>query len=116
MYVLNNLDLEPFTDIWQFLELIFDHRPHRDHLRTLEEFASLAFPSATNESFASIVLGKLPAMNQKKSSAEFAIEFCELILSLWSRCLVEKYVKHISISWKLQLANTHTVQTNLPSC
>lgn len=71
---------------------MFDHRPRQDHLRTLEEFASLAFPTATNESFASIVLGKLPAINQKKSAAEFAIEFCELIISMWSRCLVETYV------------------------
>ncbi len=74
--------------------MVFDHRPYKDHLRTFEEFTRLAFPSAPGVSFASIVLEKLPTFNTKQVPSDFPIEFCELIVSLWSRCLAEKYVRN----------------------
>jgi hypothetical protein len=73
--------------------MVFDHRPYKDHLRTFEEFTRLAFPSAPGASFASIVLEKLPTFNAKQMPSDFPIEFCELIVSLWSKCLAEKYVR-----------------------
>jgi hypothetical protein len=71
---------------------MFDHRPYRGHLRTIEEFTKIAFPSAPTESFASIILGKLPTMGLKRSASNFPIEFCELIISFWSKCLEEEFV------------------------
>lgn len=72
--------------------MVFDHRPHNDHLRTFEEFTKLAFPSAPKASFASIILEKLPTLNTKQIPSDFPIEFCELIISLWKKCLAEEYV------------------------
>jgi hypothetical protein len=69
-----------------------DHRPYSGHLRTFEEFAKLAFPTSPDESLASIVLGRLSGISKKRSPSEFPIEFCELIISIWSRCLEERFV------------------------
>jgi hypothetical protein len=91
----------------QFLEMVFDHRPYKGHLRTFEEFTKLAFPSAPGISFASIILEKLPTLNAKQIPSDFPIEFCELIISLWSRCIAEKYVKAATqvLSPFLKIAN-----------
>lgn len=56
----------------------------------MEEFAQLSFPNSTKQSFASILLGKMPTM--KQTAVEFPIDFCELLISLWSDCLHNKYV------------------------
>lgn len=73
-----------------FLEMALDHRPQRDQLRTTEEFARVYFPSNPQESFASIIYGKLPTLS-KQSAAEFPVQLCELLITLWKQCLTENY-------------------------
>lgn len=82
-------------DRLDFLETVFDHKIDRDHLKTLEEFTKFAFPSAPEESLTSLILGKLPTLSTKQPTSNFPIELCEFIISLWSRCLSEKYYKPI---------------------
>lgn len=72
---------------------MLDHRPKRDHLRTIEALDKYALPSAPNESFQSIIFGKLPTLGLKKPGSEFPIEFCELLISLWSESMKENYVR-----------------------
>lgn len=71
---------------------MLDHRPKRDHLRTIQEFGKHALPSDPNESFESIILGNLPTLGLKKPVSDLPIEFCELLISLWSKCVKEEYV------------------------
>lgn len=78
---------------WQFLESILNHKARfSDHLKTIEEFTKYAFPTSPKETFSSMVYGKLPRLGLKSGSNDFAVEFCDLMISLWSRCMVEKYV------------------------
>ena len=74
---------------------MLDHRPKRDQLRTLEELGKHALPSAPKESFESIILGSLPSLGQKRPVSDLPNEFCELLISLWARCMdeKEKYVR-----------------------
>jgi hypothetical protein len=78
--------------IFQFLGTMLDHRPNREHPRTIEALGKHALPSALDESFESIILGKIPILGLKKPVTDLPIEFCELLISLWSRCLDETYV------------------------
>lgn len=98
--VLDDAQLEKLRkpdDRLDFLETVLDHKIDRDHLKTLEEFTKFAFPSAPDESFTSLFLGKLPTLSTKQATSDFPIELCELIISLWSRCLTEKYYKPITL-------------------
>jgi hypothetical protein len=79
---------------------MLDHRPKRNHLRTIEELGKHALPSTPNESFESIILGSLPSLGLKKPVSDLPVEFCELLISLWSKCMdeKEKYVRLILCS------------------
>ena len=74
---------------------MLDHQPNRDHLRTIEELGKHALPSAPKESFQSMILGSLPTLGLKKPVSDLPVEFCELLISLWSKCMDEneKYVR-----------------------
>lgn len=82
-------------DSLDFLKTVLDHKIDRSHLKTIEELTKFAFPSAPDESLTSLILGKLPTLSTNPPSTDFPIELCELIISLWSRCLAEKYYKPI---------------------
>ncbi|RFU30308.1 hypothetical protein B7463_g6024, partial [Scytalidium lignicola] len=75
-----------------FIGIMLDHRPRQDHLRTMEALSKYAFPSSQKESLASIIFGQLPTLGMKKSITELPIEFCELLVSLWAKCIEEKYL------------------------
>ncbi|KAI9741488.1 MAG: hypothetical protein M1818_004294 [Claussenomyces sp. TS43310] len=78
-------------DRLEFLETLLDHRPGPSQLKIVEEFAKFSFASSAGESFVSIVFGKLPKISSKSSAGDFAIEVCEIFISLWSQCLTEKF-------------------------
>jgi len=71
---------------------MLDHRPNKDHLRTIQALGAYALPSAKDESFESIILGKIPTLGLKKPASELPIEFCELVISIWTKCDHEEYV------------------------
>lgn len=74
-----------------FLAAMLDHRPNKNHLRTLEALGKHALPSSPNESFSSLVLGELPRIGSKKPISEVPSEFCLFIIRLWSKCMDESY-------------------------
>ncbi|KAI9649565.1 hypothetical protein NHQ30_002145 [Ciborinia camelliae] len=74
-----------------FLAAMLDHRPNRDHLRTLEALGKHFLPSSPNETFSSLILGELPRIGSKKPIAEVPSEFCLFIIQLWSKCMDESY-------------------------
>ncbi|OBT86555.1 hypothetical protein VE02_04315 [Pseudogymnoascus sp. 03VT05] len=82
-------------DSLDFLKTVLDHKIDRNHLKTIEELTKFAFPSAPDESLTSLILGKLPTLSTNPPSTDFPIELCELIISLWSRCLTEQYYKPV---------------------
>lgn len=72
---------------------MLDHRVDSDHARTIQELEKYALPSSPNESFQSVLLGKIPTLGFKKPQKDLPIDFCELLISMWSNCIVEKYVR-----------------------
>lgn len=72
---------------------MLNHRINAHHLRTLEELGKHAFPSSPKESLQSLILGEIPALGLKKQSKGLSVEFCELLISLWAKCMEEKYVR-----------------------
>ncbi|TVY84456.1 hypothetical protein LSUE1_G001278 [Lachnellula suecica] len=78
-------------DRFDFLGTMLDHRVNSDHARTIQELAKFALPSSPDESFQSVLLGKIPTLGLKKPQKDLPISFCELLISLWSKCIEEKY-------------------------
>ena len=89
---------------------MLDHRYKADQPRTMEELSKYAFPSAPRESFQSIILGKIPVLGFNKSAKDLPIDFCELLISMWAKCVEEKYVCMASIL--LIFAKPSIVHTN----
>ncbi|KAB8297960.1 hypothetical protein EYC80_001738 [Monilinia laxa] len=75
----------------EFLAAMLDHRPNRDHLRTLEALGKHALPSSPNESFSSLILGEMPRIGAKKPISEVPSEFCLFLIHLWSKCMDERH-------------------------
>ncbi|RDL29713.1 Uncharacterized protein BP5553_10693 [Venustampulla echinocandica] len=82
-------------DRFDFLGTMLDHRLNPDHLRTVQELDKYALPSTPKESFQSVLLGKIPVLGLKKSQKALPIDFCELLISMWSSCMKEKYLAPI---------------------
>lgn len=74
-----------------FLAAMLDHRPNRDHLRTLEALGKYALPSSPNESFSSLILGEIPRIGAKRPISEVPSEFCLLLIQLWSKCMDQEF-------------------------
>jgi hypothetical protein len=89
---------------------MLDHRYKSEQPRTMEELSKYAFPSAPNESFQSILLGKIPVLGFNKPAKDLPIDFCELLISMWAKCVEEKYVCSASIL--LDLAKSSIVCAN----
>jgi hypothetical protein len=59
----------------------------------MEAFINFAFPSAPEKPFSSLICDKLPILAAKIETQAFAIGFSGVLLSLWSQCLDEKFVR-----------------------
>ncbi|KUJ16318.1 uncharacterized protein LY89DRAFT_669845 [Mollisia scopiformis] len=80
---------------FDFIGTMLDHRIDANHLRTLEELGKYAFPSAPRDSFQSLILGEIPSLGLKKLSKDLSVDFCIFLISLWKKCMAEKYVDPI---------------------
>ncbi|KAI9877160.1 MAG: hypothetical protein M1830_004670, partial [Pleopsidium flavum] len=82
---------------YKFVQSVFNHRLHRGQDRTIEAFTKLAFPSAPGRLFSSILLEGLSLLSVKKDMEQFPAKFAEIILSIWSQCVEEKYYSPLEI-------------------
>jgi len=71
---------------------MLDRRPNHDSMRTIQEFSKHALPSTPNESFESIILGKISSLGGKKVASDLPVDFCEVLIKLWTKCVEEEYV------------------------
>jgi hypothetical protein len=95
----------------QFLKIVLDHSPLHGHPLTFDLFARYSFPSEASQSFASIIFEKLSTMGASGDTVQFIVDFSNLILDMWTRCLSEKYHSPIYdlvalLSFTLQLHAT----------
>lgn len=86
----------------EFLEAVLDHRIDNNHQKSMEEFTKFALPGNTKESFASIILGGLPAITQKSAiprqgDDSFYVQVVNLFLDLWNQCKNESYMEPLPL-------------------
>ncbi|CAG8973689.1 hypothetical protein HYALB_00006959 [Hymenoscyphus albidus] len=84
-------------DRFDFLGTMLDHQIDFLHLRSIQELDKYSLPSASKESFQSVILGKIPMLGLKKSQKDLPVDFCELLISMWAKCMEEKYLAPIHI-------------------
>ncbi|RKU39863.1 hypothetical protein DL546_000565 [Coniochaeta pulveracea] len=125
------LEKEPFksrSDVlmpFDFLKLILDHSPAHGQPLTFDLFSRYAFPSDPNHSLAAIILDKLPELGQgrdrlpEQQAVHLLVDFCELVLDMWSQCLNEKYFTPVHdiaslVSFALQLNTMAIVPHIIP--
>ncbi|KAK1765941.1 hypothetical protein QBC33DRAFT_453959 [Phialemonium atrogriseum] len=109
---------------FDFLMLALDHSALHGHPLTFDLFSRYAFPSDPTRSFASAIFEMLPRLGKSQQPIHLLIDFCEMILEMWVRCINERYYQPIFdlvalLSYTLQL-NTisvapHIVSTLLPT-
>lgn len=76
----------------QFFKFVLNHSSAHGRALTFDVLAGFSLPSNQSESLASRLLQKLATIGDSTDSIRLPVEFCELLLDLWSRCWEEKYV------------------------
>ena len=77
----------------RFMKRILTHRTRPYEQRDMEVMASLAFPSEPQRMLSSIVLEKMASIN----SDSFLVDHGQVIASMWSRALKEKFFKPVRL-------------------
>lgn len=93
---------------FDFLTLVLDHGASHGHPLTFELFYRYSFPSDQAQTFGSLIFSKLPLLGSPQDPIRLLIDFCLLIIEMWTRCLEEKYYEPIYdlvalVSFTLQL-------------
>ncbi|MCJ1365827.1 hypothetical protein MMC16_004952 [Acarospora aff. strigata] len=78
-------------DRFPFVQSVLNHRISQGQDRTFESFTTLAFPSAPERHFSSILLDGLAVLSVKHEIKNFAATLTQMILSIWSQCVEEIY-------------------------
>ncbi|KAL2070589.1 hypothetical protein VTL71DRAFT_13615 [Oculimacula yallundae] len=104
-------------DRFDFLGMMLDHRGDGNGLRTFEELGKHSYPSAPNESFQAIILGKIPSLGFKKSSKDLEVDFCALLITIWTNCVTENHYAPVylfidMLTFALEL-NTSAIAPNI---
>ncbi|KAL1843227.1 hypothetical protein VTJ49DRAFT_2558 [Mycothermus thermophilus] len=108
-----------------FLRLFLDHTALHGQPPTFEVFSRYAFPSDSKHSLASMLLKRLPQLGHPGDPQSLLVEFADIVLELWHRCLSEKYhgpIYHLAalITYTLQLnaidVAPHIIPSLVPVC
>lgn len=75
----------------QFLKLALDHSPFHGQSLTFDLFARFSFPSEPAQTVSSIIFQNLPQMGNPQEPLRLLVDFAELMIELWARCLAEQY-------------------------
>ena len=108
------------TRMPQFLQLALDHSGFHDRPLTFDVLARYFFPSDPMQSLASLIFQRLPQLGDPQDPMRLLVDFCELVLGLWSQCLSEKYYEPIYdlvslLSFVLQLNTSAVAPRIVPS-
>ncbi|KAJ4289339.1 hypothetical protein N0V88_007090 [Collariella sp. IMI 366227] len=110
---------------FDFLRLLLDHTTICGQPPTFDVFSHYAFPSDPSRSLASVILQKLPQMGQPGEPLSLLVEFADLLIEMWHRCLSERYYAPIYFLAALLLyaldLNTvgvarHVISSLIPVC
>ncbi|EFX02143.1 DNA repair protein [Grosmannia clavigera kw1407] len=74
-----------------FLQEVLGHQSHPDEPSTIELFAQYSFPSNRSQSLAFLMLQRIPKLEGTQGTTRLMLDFCQLVLGIWSQCLREEY-------------------------
>ncbi|KAF4459455.1 hypothetical protein FALBO_13782 [Fusarium albosuccineum] len=74
----------------QFLQLLFDHGTFHNQPPTFDVLSRFSFASDPDTSFSAIIFQKIPLMGNPQKPMQLLVDFTNLMVSIWSRCLDEQ--------------------------
>ncbi|GAB0133017.1 hypothetical protein EsDP_00001436 [Epichloe bromicola] len=105
---------------FEFLQLVLDHGTFHQQPPTFDTLSRLAFPSEPGRTFSSMIFEKLPLMGNPHRPMQLLVDFAELIVSLWTRCVYEQFWEPIKylvalISFTFDLHTTSVASLIVPN-
>ena len=74
------------------MQLIINHRPPNEQIRTFEMLAKHAIPSLPGKTVAGVVFDMLARYVPTKNDTDLPLYVCNTLLELWSICLQDDLV------------------------
>ncbi|CAK7267713.1 hypothetical protein SEPCBS119000_002691 [Sporothrix epigloea] len=74
-----------------FLQEILDYRSQPGEPTTIELFSRYNFPSNKKQTLTYLIFQRIPSLEATQGTARLMLDFCQLVLGIWSQCLREKY-------------------------
>lgn len=93
----------------QFMKSILNHKTYPNEECDIEVLSQLAFPSEPRRKLSTIVLEETAKLN----SGNYVVEYAQVIASLWSRALKEKFFKPVPMFMEI---THHLLALDAPSC
>ncbi|CAK7218174.1 hypothetical protein SBRCBS47491_003418 [Sporothrix bragantina] len=74
-----------------FIQEVLGHQSQPGEPTTIELFSRYSFPSNKKQTLAFLMLQRIPSLEGTQGTARLMLDFCQLVLGIWSQCLREKY-------------------------
>ena len=82
---------------FEFMQKLLAHAPNPDDERTIEALSKFQYPSDSRHSLAALSMDSLSSAGLSGLSDYLPVKTARSLLTLWSRCLMEKYHKPIAL-------------------
>ncbi|KAL6719912.1 hypothetical protein ACLMJK_001833 [Lecanora helva] len=82
---------------YQLIQKLLNHRFLPDEPRTFERLAGFAYPSQPDKPLSTILLDGMSTLSYKSDAQSFPSEIALIIISMWSRCMDDKYHKPVHL-------------------
>ncbi|KAK2592685.1 hypothetical protein QQS21_009615 [Conoideocrella luteorostrata] len=76
---------------FEFLQLVLDHGSFHQQPPTFDMLSRFTFRTDPSRTFSSMIFEKLPLMGNPYRPMQLLVDFAEHIVSLWTRCVEEKF-------------------------
>ncbi|CAK7232227.1 hypothetical protein SEUCBS140593_008191 [Sporothrix eucalyptigena] len=74
-----------------FIQEVLGHQSQPAEPTTIELFSRYSFPSNKKQTLAFLMLQRIPNLEGTQGTARLMLDFCQLMLGIWSQCLREEY-------------------------
>jgi hypothetical protein len=77
------------------MRLVLDHRLLHEQPPTFDLLSRFHFPSDLSQSFSAMIFHKLHTLGDPEDPRRLLVDFCRLLIDIWTQCLQEKYYEPI---------------------
>ncbi|KAL1888877.1 hypothetical protein Sste5346_009261 [Sporothrix stenoceras] len=86
-----NANEPPEDPPFVFIQEVLGHQSQPGEPTTIELFSRYSFPSNKKQTLAFLMLQRIPSLEGTQGTARLMLDFCQLVLGIWSQCLREEY-------------------------